>query len=100
VLARYRSGRQVDALRAYQDARSALIDLGVEPGARLCDLEQLVIAQDPSLEWRPPQDAASDSTSVAIPAEEATSPAAPTTPEPAPTGSPLVGRDDALATFD
>jgi DNA-binding SARP family transcriptional activator len=54
VLARYRSGRQVDALRAYQDARRVLVDeVGIEPGAGLVELERLVVAQDASLEWRP-----------------------------------------------
>jgi DNA-binding SARP family transcriptional activator/tetratricopeptide (TPR) repeat protein len=51
VLALYRSGRQADALRAYQDARTALVEqLGVEPGPELQALEQRVLAQDPSLD--------------------------------------------------
>ena len=50
MLALYRSDRQADALRAYQDARAALVDgLGIEPGARLRELEQAILAQDPAL---------------------------------------------------
>jgi DNA-binding SARP family transcriptional activator len=51
MLALYRSGRQAEALSAYQDARRALVDeLGIEPGRRLRDLEQAVLRQDPELE--------------------------------------------------
>jgi len=54
VLAQYRAGRQVDALRAYQQAREVLVEqVGVEPGAALVELERRVVAQDPALEWRP-----------------------------------------------
>ena len=36
MLALYRSGRQAEALEAYRDARSALVEqIGVEPGAEL-----------------------------------------------------------------
>lgn len=42
-----RSGRQADALAAYQRARRHLVDeLGVEPGPRLREVERLVLAQD------------------------------------------------------
>ena len=52
MLALYRSGRQGDALRAYQRARVALVDeLGIEPGAELRRLEAAVVAQDPALDW-------------------------------------------------
>jgi YVTN family beta-propeller protein len=50
MLALYRSGRQADALERYQQARRKLIDeLGIEPGPALKDLEQAILAQDPSL---------------------------------------------------
>jgi DNA-binding SARP family transcriptional activator len=51
MLALYRSGRQADALAAYQDARRALGDeLGIDPGRALQELERAVLNQDPSLD--------------------------------------------------
>lgn len=50
MLALYRSGRQVDALRAFK--RAALIlgeDLGIEPGERLRHLEESILFQHPEL---------------------------------------------------
>ena len=50
MLALYRSDRQADALRAYQDARRALVEaLGLEPGERLRALEAAILAQAPEL---------------------------------------------------
>ncbi len=50
----YRSGRQAEALRAYQDARRTLGDeLGIEPSPALRDLERAVLAQDPALDAAP-----------------------------------------------
>jgi DNA-binding SARP family transcriptional activator len=54
IVAAYRCGRQADALRAYQRCRTVLADeLGLEPGPELRRLEAAVLAQDPSLDWRP-----------------------------------------------
>jgi YVTN family beta-propeller protein len=54
ILALYRSGRQSDALSAYQDLRAILRDeLGVDPSQPLQDLHLAVLAHDPSLDWRP-----------------------------------------------
>ncbi len=51
MLALYRSGRQSEALRVYQTARSQLAEeLGIEPGQTLRRLEEQVLAQDPSLD--------------------------------------------------
>ena len=51
MLALYRSGRQADALSAYQQARSTLVDeLGIEPGPALQELERAMLRQDPSLD--------------------------------------------------
>jgi hypothetical protein len=46
----YRSGRQADALAAFQQVRRMLVDeLGVEPGEELRRLHQQVLARDPAL---------------------------------------------------
>ena len=53
LLALYRSGRQADALRAYRELRSTLIDqLGIEPGPELRELETRILRQDPTLDYR------------------------------------------------
>jgi predicted ATPase/DNA-binding SARP family transcriptional activator len=50
MLALYRSGRQADALDAYRHAREELVEqLGVEPGEELAELQQAILAHDPSL---------------------------------------------------
>ncbi|HEU0335033.1 MAG TPA: BTAD domain-containing putative transcriptional regulator, partial [Gaiellaceae bacterium] len=50
MLALYRSGRQLDALRVYQETRLALVEeYGLEPGEELRALERMVIAHDPAL---------------------------------------------------
>jgi DNA-binding SARP family transcriptional activator len=67
MLALYRSGRQLDALRVYQETRLALVEeYGLEPGEELRALERMVIAHDPAL-------------AAAVPA--ATEPRAPRLPE-------------------
>lgn len=50
----YRSGRQADALRTYQELRRLLDEeLGIEPSEDLRHLERAILRQDPSLDWRP-----------------------------------------------
>jgi predicted ATPase/DNA-binding SARP family transcriptional activator len=50
MLALYRSGRQADALDAYQDARHAFADeLGLDLGPALSALEGAILRHDPSL---------------------------------------------------
>ena len=51
MLALYRSGRQAEALDAYQAARRSLVDeLGIEPGRELRDLHQKILNQDLALD--------------------------------------------------
>jgi predicted ATPase len=56
MVALYRSGRQADALAAYQRARAALNEeLGLDPSAELRELEQAILRQDPKLGAPPRQ---------------------------------------------
>ena len=50
MLALYRSGRQAEALEAYQEARRALVEeLGIEPGRELEELQGAILRHDTSL---------------------------------------------------
>jgi len=51
MLALYRSGRQAEALAAYQQARKLLADeLGLEPSPTLRSLEQSILRHDPAMQ--------------------------------------------------
>jgi DNA-binding SARP family transcriptional activator len=51
MLALYRSGRQAEALEAFQDARRTLVDeLGIEPSPALTRLHEAILRQEPSLD--------------------------------------------------
>ena len=51
MLALYRSGRQAEALRAFQRTRAVLVDeLGIEPSPMLRQLEEQILLQDPALD--------------------------------------------------
>jgi len=51
ILALYRSGRDAEALEAYQAARRALVEeLGIEPRRELRELQQAILKQDPALD--------------------------------------------------
>ncbi len=68
MLALYRSGRQADALRAYQKARAALAEeLGIEPGPALRRMEERILAQDPSIEHAPEPRSASIGSCLPLP---------------------------------
>jgi DNA-binding SARP family transcriptional activator/class 3 adenylate cyclase len=55
MLTLYRSGRQAEALRVYQDARRVLAEeLGLEPSQELKQLEQAILCQDATLTLEPP----------------------------------------------
>lgn len=50
MLALYRSGRQVEALRAYGEYQGLLAEeLGIDPSPALKDLEERILLQDPTL---------------------------------------------------
>ena len=54
MLALYRSGRQSEALAAYQEARRVLVEeFGIEPTRALQDLERQMLLQDPALDLTP-----------------------------------------------
>ena len=96
MVALYRSGRQADALSAYQRLRRTLAEeLGLVPGPALRELETAILRQDPSLDAPAP---AVKLRSVAPPA-----PAAPSQPVPAqlpPPAAAFAGRAAELARLD
>src|ERR671931_79938 len=56
MLARYRDGRQAEALEGFHALRHTLRDeLGVDPSPELQDLHQRILQHDPALAWRPPE---------------------------------------------
>ena len=55
MLALYRSGRQVEALRVFERHRQFLTDeIGVEPAGELRQLEAAILRHDPALDGEPP----------------------------------------------
>ena len=69
MLALYRSGRQAEALSAYQAARESLVEeLGIEPGSALQQLQHAILQHDPSLDATVEAEAP-DRSIVVVPAE-------------------------------
>ena len=61
MLALYRSGRQAEALRAYQEARRVLVDeLGIEPSPALQQLHASILRQESALQPQAGAPAAED----------------------------------------
>jgi DNA-binding SARP family transcriptional activator/tetratricopeptide (TPR) repeat protein len=59
MLALYRSGRQAEALRVYQDLRSTLVDeVGIEPGHDVSWMEHAILTHDPALSFVSPDEPA------------------------------------------
>ena len=94
MMALYRSGRQAEALRVFQDLRSILVaELGIEPGHDVSWLEHAILNQDPALDFAVPDEPTGDAT------QSGRAPAAPTAagyrvrvPTPTTEGA-LIGRD-------
>ena len=103
MLALYRSGRQAEALQAFQAARRALADeLGIDPGRWLRQLETGILRQDPGLDWTPPpQEPGPPPGETGGSAGEAgPALAALVAQSPQVAADELVGRDDQLAALD
>jgi DNA-binding SARP family transcriptional activator len=103
MLALYRSGRQAEALQAFQAARRALADeLGIAPGRWLRQLETGILRQDPGLDWTPPPQEPDTSTgeTTGSAGEASRAPTAPVMPSARAAADELVGREDQLAALD
>jgi predicted ATPase/DNA-binding SARP family transcriptional activator len=68
MLSLYRTGRQADALAAYQQIRRHLVDeLGIEPGPELANLERRILDHDPALAPSPRPTGTADGRAVTTP---------------------------------
>ena len=97
MLALYRSGRQAEALGAFQSARRVLgEELGIDPIPWLRELQADILRQASTLDWTPPVQVGQPTESVA--AEPPT--AGQAVPLPSAGDGELVGRDEQLAALD
>jgi|GEM_PF-133223 len=100
MVALYRSGRQAEALSAYQQLRRLLSEeLGIDPCPEVGRLQAAVLAQDPTLDWQPP---AASAAIARAPTTEAVRSAGAVLPFPLPTAlrsetTAFVGRQAELA---
>ncbi len=70
MLALYRSGRQADALEAYQQTRRVLVEqVGIEPGQALQRLERSMLLQDSTLDLQPGAEGPTEGASLPGPAD-------------------------------
>jgi DNA-binding SARP family transcriptional activator/tetratricopeptide (TPR) repeat protein len=92
MVALYRSGRQADALAAYQRLRTTLTEeLGIDPSQALRELETAILRQDPAL----------DAPAAASPASPALTVRPASVPAQLPPAVPaFAGRDTELASLD
>jgi DNA-binding SARP family transcriptional activator/Tfp pilus assembly protein PilF len=98
MLALYRCGRTADALAAFRQARTTLIDeIGVEPGRDLRLLHERMLAGDPGLEAAVPAQAAARPARTAPPAGGREVPVPRELP---PVVASFTGRDAELAALD
>jgi DNA-binding SARP family transcriptional activator len=71
ILALYRSGRQVEALDAYDTTRRRLVErFGLEPSEPLKKLQRAILAHDASLELPSPAQAAPTRTLLVVPSRD------------------------------
>ena len=97
VLALYRSGRQAEALRAFEEARRTLSEeLGLDPGSDLRALERAVLQHDPALDWVPPASEHAQPAQASVDTPAAPAAAATTRRRPPVPVSALIGRDAEL----
>ncbi|WP_328973731.1 AfsR/SARP family transcriptional regulator [Streptomyces sp. NBC_00239] len=71
MVALYRCGRQAEALRVYEQARSRIVrELGVEPGPALRGLMEAILHHDPALATAPARRPAGPARPAPAPAED------------------------------
>jgi DNA-binding SARP family transcriptional activator/tetratricopeptide (TPR) repeat protein len=105
MLAMYRCGRQADALRSYREGRSAMVeDLGIDPSPAIQRLEEEILLQSPSLDWRPESAALGPAPAASQPErgrlQRPAAPGAAVAPAGLDTPGALVGRDAEMAMLE